>query len=309
MSQRFVTPVAPFAPTYADFANIAADIATPQVNVDFSHYGAADLGFVTLNAGVLPGSTYAVTGGTWVSGTATLTIGTSSFPVNQLITVAGITPSGYNTAFVAVSTASSTVVKYLLTADPGGAWASGGIVKSDGVSAANGMIALDTADNAVKIYNGTAWGTIGGSAALADPGANGIVKRTALNVTSTATAGTDFVAPVNAPSAWIAVATASFQNSWVNFGAPYSTAQYKLDALGCVSIRGTIKSGTTTDGTILFNLPSGYRPPADVAYAVSAGGGSAGFAQVVVTSGGDVKIYSTPGSSFVHIIGRFSVES
>jgi hypothetical protein len=49
-------------------------------------------------------------------------------------------------------------------------------------------------------------------------------------------------------------------NSWVNFGGGYTEAGYLKDSMGFVHLRGVIKSGTITAGTILFNLPAGFRP-------------------------------------------------
>lgn len=53
--------------------------------------------------------------------------------------------------------------------------------------------------------------------------------------------------------------TPTLQNSWVAYDvASYPTAQYYKDSLGIVHLRGLIKSGGTT--SIIFTLPSGYRP-------------------------------------------------
>jgi len=48
-------------------------------------------------------------------------------------------------------------------------------------------------------------------------------------------------------------------NGWVNVGANISTAGY-IRLKGIIYLQGTIKNGTTTFETDLFNLPSGYRP-------------------------------------------------
>jgi len=53
---------------------------------------------------------------------------------------------------------------------------------------------------AICRYSGSAWQTIsggGGGGGLADPGSNGIIKRTALNTTAPAVAGTDYQVPLN----------------------------------------------------------------------------------------------------------------
>lgn len=52
--------------------------------------------------------------------------------------------------------------------------------------------------------------------------------------------------------------SASFLNSWVDFGAPYSPTGYFKDPFGIVRIRGVIKSGTAPNPA--FILPTAYRP-------------------------------------------------
>jgi hypothetical protein len=49
-------------------------------------------------------------------------------------------------------------------------------------------------------------------------------------------------------------------NGWINYGAPHTNAAYYKDKEGRVHLRGLIKNGTATGGTILFTLPAGYRP-------------------------------------------------
>jgi Tfp pilus assembly protein PilE len=55
--------------------------------------------------------------------------------------------------------------------------------------------------------------------------------------------------------------TATLQNSWANYGGTYPTLQYTRDSDKVVTIRGLVKSGTATGGTVITNLPLGYRPP------------------------------------------------
>lgn len=53
----------------------------------------------------------------------------------------------------------------------------------------------------------------------------------------------------------------SLQNGWVSFdGGGHSTPQYTKSADGIVTVKGLIKSGTATAGTLIANLPVGYRP-------------------------------------------------
>lgn len=81
-------------------------------------------------------------------------------------------------------------------------------------------------------------------------------------------------------------------NSWVNAGGASLTAGYWKDTFGVVHLRGLIKDGTTTAATVLFALPSGYRPSANLYIPVVSG---TGLASVYITSGGDVSINTTAG--------------
>lgn len=139
---------------------------------------------------------------------------------------------------------------------------------------------------------------------LADPGGNGLVKRTALNVTAAAVAGTDYVVPVTTPSAWTAP---TLLNGWSNTGGANNVAQYIIDAGGFVHIRGQITGGTTTDGTIIFTLPIGYRPPATVGMPCGAGTTTATFGLLSIDASGNVKIFSVTGN--LNLNAHFSTQS
>lgn len=52
----------------------------------------------------------------------------------------------------------------------------------------------------------------------------------------------------------------SLQNGWVDYGSSWQTSRYWKDKNGYVHLEGLIKNGTTSAGTTLFVLPSGYRP-------------------------------------------------
>lgn len=49
-------------------------------------------------------------------------------------------------------------------------------------------------------------------------------------------------------------------NSWVYYGAPFSTVEYTKASDNMVSLKGLIRAGTVTGDTIMATLPSGYRP-------------------------------------------------
>lgn len=56
----------------------------------------------------------------------------------------------------------------------------------------------------------------------------------------------------------------TYQNSWSDFGASFETGSYKISLDGTVSLSGVLSAGTTTDATLLFTLPLGFRPSDNV---------------------------------------------
>lgn len=80
------------------------------------------------------------------------------------------------------------------------------------------------------------------------------------------------------------------ENSWVNFGGVHRTAGYWKDREGLVHLRGVIKNGTTTNGTILFILPVGYRPATTERFPASSEDsvGTRTLTQVAIQSDGAV---------------------
>lgn len=82
----------------------------------------------------------------------------------------------------------------------------------------------------------------------------------------------------------------TLQNGWVNYGSGWATLQYTKASDGVVTVRGLIKSGTTTGGTVIANLPAGYRPPGQELFATIANADI--FARVDVTTSGNIIIQS-----------------
>jgi hypothetical protein len=55
------------------------------------------------------------------------------------------------------------------------------------------------------------------------------------------------------------VTPVSIQNGWSNYGQGFPPAGYWKDSSGMVHIRGMIKGGDATGGTVIFDLPEEYR--------------------------------------------------
>jgi hypothetical protein len=87
---------------------------------------------------------------------------------------------------------------------------------------------------------------------------------------------------------WIAP---TLLNSWVN--ASGIAAGYLKDTLGFIRIRGTLASGVMTAGTVLFNLPAGYRPEQTVYAAVLCNNGTTySPVQLAISTAGAVTLVS-----------------
>jgi hypothetical protein len=83
-------------------------------------------------------------------------------------------------------------------------------------------------------------------------------------------------------------ATLTLQNSWANYGSTYDTAGYYKSG-GRVHLSGVITGGGTTLGTVIANLPIGFRPSKDKFFTVACGGTNR-TARLYITSAGDLKI-------------------
>lgn len=76
----------------------------------------------------------------------------------------------------------------------------------------------------------------------------------------------------------------TLQNGWVAFGGGYATPRVVKNG-NIIHVEGLIKSGITTAGTVVFNLPSGYRPLSRIIEVLATQSGSA---TVDINTNGDV---------------------
>jgi len=88
----------------------------------------------------------------------------------------------------------------------------------------------------------------------------------------------------------------TLQNSWVDYGSPYTPARYAKDKSGNVNLQGMIKDGTITADTIIAALPEGYRPAHPRFYPVVSNGN---FGSVRVSANGNIQTVNIPSNVYV----------
>lgn len=100
------------------------------------------------------------------------------------------------------------------------------------------------------------------------------------------------------PGQWV---TPTLGSSWVPFSTSYDTLQYRKDSLGIVHLRGLIKDGTTTATTVLFTLPSGFRPGKHHIFATTTDDDV--FTPISIRSTGDVELRKFVSATWLSLAG------
>lgn len=105
------------------------------------------------------------------------------------------------------------------------------------------------------------------------------------------------------PSGTTTWSTPALAASWVKYSTTpgYNTAQYTKNADGVVSLRGLIKSGTATSGTVIFTLPAGYRPSTNIICSQVSSPDS--FARVDISSVGQVILREGVSNGWLSLAG------
>jgi hypothetical protein len=74
------------------------------------------------------------------------------------------------------------------------------------------------------------------------------------------------------PSTYSGWTSLTLQNSWIYYGAPFSTPRYTKSTDGMVLLKGLISAGTVASGTVIATLPAGYCPKQQLLTTTVAGG-------------------------------------
>jgi hypothetical protein len=90
-------------------------------------------------------------------------------------------------------------------------------------------------------------------------------------------------------------------NSWVSYGGTFATPGYRKNNFGEVELRGMVKSGVTTNGTVIATLPAGYRPTSDKAYSVICNNGTADVIGYISISTGGSIIFKSGANTYLSL--------
>jgi hypothetical protein len=88
-----------------------------------------------------------------------------------------------------------------------------------------------------------------------------------------------------------------FQPGWSNNGGGFSTTAFYKDSQGVVHLKGTLS--TSTDATVAFTLPSGYRPSQALSLPVGSVESTRGGGTMTIRPNGEVLPDCTPGGTSV----------
>lgn len=139
----------------------------------------------------------------------------------------------------------------------------------------------------------------GGGGGLADPGANGIIKRTALDVTAIATA-TDYFTTV--------YSTTTLQGTWSALSTAYYTPAAALDVAGQVHFCGGYAVTTFTNGSEVAVLPTNMWPSKIIAGPVFMNDNTESTAvlgQWAITTNGQLFVYTSTSTMAGHNVSFF----
>ena len=103
------------------------------------------------------------------------------------------------------------------------------------------------------------------------------------------------------------VASPTFLNSWVDYGAPYTSTSLWKQNDGTVHLEGVLKKAGVYAAEAILNVPAGFRPPAGLIFLVAYASSTPtyGHMRVEVATSGDLSLVA--GSLGAVGIGHVSV--
>lgn len=100
------------------------------------------------------------------------------------------------------------------------------------------------------------------------------------------------------PSSYSDWTDLTLQNGWVLYSSTYNTPQYTKSSDGLVTVKGLIKNGTTANGTVIAQLPVGYRPDKKL---ILSGNSNSHHVRLDVAPNGNITIEGTGDSPWLSL--------
>jgi hypothetical protein len=208
----------------------------------------------------------------------------------------------------AVVTGSVTGTVLTVTAVTSGKLFPGRAISGTGITAGTIISSLGTGTGGIGTYNLSASSAATGPITVTASGMVGIHVTSA--ATNTIIKPCTFNAGISLKVWDEGVGTAgvikypTLLNSWVNNSAADEPAQYIKGADGVVTLSGVIKDGTSTNATVLFTLPVGFRPAKTHRQNLfSVNSGTPVVGQLNIENTGDVSITYVNGSGLITLGG------
>lgn len=240
-------------PTYAAGSN-------QQIPFNSSGSYAASSALSFDGATVTIGGSTATVSASCISTTATVTFSNGqTIPVGSIVTIAGVTPAGYNGTWVTTGTATLNQVQFtvpsaLTSQTVAGTIAYGNLRLSNGVvsSIASSALAIAGTDTTAIMTPATTSAAIGEkfSTSIAIGGTTATVTATCASTTATVTFSNGKTIPVGSIVTISGVTPAGYNGSWVTIGtATLNQVQFTVPAtLGDQTVAGTLAFGNITMG-------------------------------------------------------------
>jgi len=111
------------------------------------------------------------------------------------------------------------------------------------------------------------------------PSSNSIVTRGDISTTYTTLNNMYY------PSSYTNWSPLPLKAGWIRYSTTFSDPQYTKGSDGIVTLKGLVKSGTATQGTVIATLPAGYRPAQSKIYPVTQ---NWNLGRVDIKSNGDI---------------------
>jgi hypothetical protein len=122
---------------------------------------------------------------------------------------------------------------------------------------------------------------------------------------ATINAGSRILAAVLSPGPWLPM---TLINTWTNYGAGYSTGQYRLVPLiNEVEVIGNLSHASTSGNSVFWTIPAGFIPASNQIVCAT---GSPSGAEIGALSTGSLEVFTMPAATtLIQFHGWYSMDA